>query len=273
MRFLKRVLTTLVILIVVLLAIVLVGRNVIVRYGAPLGARMFAGVRLDIKNVDIGLLDSHAGITGVEIMNPPNFRDETMIEIPELFVDYDVGSFFRDEIHLEEVRFDLSRLLVVRNKNGDFNFWQITKTRKRPGKPEEPAKPKKDEKKKRKRKFRIDVVKFKLGTVVFEDYSAGAAPKVRTFDLNLDEQYENVGSPGDVMNIILAKAIVNTSIGALADIDVDALKENAAAALAGAAGQLGDQLTDALEARGVILTNNEVGKALENAAEELKKLF
>jgi len=219
MRFIKK----LIFIIIILTVIAVLGRNLIVKYAVPVGAR-FAGIKMSIGNVNIGLTDALVGIKNIEIMNPKGFPKGQMINIKEIYIDPETVDFLKDKIHLVEVRFDLDKLTIIRNKNGDFNFKKLTKAKKKQeGEPVEEKTKTEPAKKGKKKEFQIDSMKLKLGTVVYKDYSVGAEPKIVTFNLNLDEEYEDITNPAMIGSIVFSKIMMKTSLGKLTGIDMDSI--------------------------------------------------
>ena len=133
MKFIKKLL----IVIVILIVLIVIGRNIIVRHGVPIGGR-FAGIRMSLGKVNIGLTNALIGIKDIEVMNPKGFPKGQMVEIKEIYIDPEVASFLKNKIHLVEVRFNLDNLVIIKNEKGEFNFNKLTQAQeKQDGKPEE----------------------------------------------------------------------------------------------------------------------------------------
>ncbi|MCF7898014.1 MAG: hypothetical protein K9L87_04620, partial [Candidatus Omnitrophica bacterium] len=60
----------------------------------------------------------------------------------------------------------------------------------------------------------------------YKDYSQGEPAKVRKFEVNLDQSYKNITDSQTLTNLILVKALANTTISNLIDFDLKPLKEN-----------------------------------------------
>ena len=219
MKFIKKLLF----IIIVLIVLAVVGRNLIVKYAVPIGAR-FAGIKMSLGNVNIGLTDALVGIKDVRIMNPKGFPKGNMIDIKEIYIDPEAIDFLKDKIHLVEVRFDLDNLVIIKNKNGEFNFKKLTKAKKKQeGKSVEEKPEGKPEKKGKRKRFQIDSLKLKLGTVVYKDYSVAKEPKIVTFNLNLNEEYKDITNPAMIGSIIFSKIMMKTSLGKLTGIDMNSI--------------------------------------------------
>ncbi len=219
MKFIKKLLFIILLLIVV----IILGRNFIVKNFVPVGARIATGIKMSFGNVNIGLTDALIGIENIKVMNPKGFPKGEMVDIKEIYIDPVASDLFKNKIHLKEIHFDLDNLVIVKNKDGNFNFNKLTKAKKKQeGKPVEKEKPTKKGKKK---EIQIDLMKLKLGKVIYKDYSAGAEPKVITFNINLDEEYKDITNPAMIGSIIFSKIMMKTSLGKLTGIDMKSINE------------------------------------------------
>ncbi len=76
--------------------------------------------------------------------------------------------------------------------------------------------------------IQIDVLELKISKVVYKDYSKGTPPKVREFNVNIDERYENITNPRTLISLIIVKALKNTAIASLTNFNLGALQEDVA---------------------------------------------
>ena len=149
MRFIKK----LIVIIILLLILAFFARNIIAKYGAQIGARVGTGVRLSVGKVDIAVGNALLNFKNIKVMNPKGFPNEPMVIIPEIHADYEIAPIFKDKIHLKEVRFELEKIVIIKNKDGNFNFNKLTKAKeKQEGEPE----PEEEKKPGKKREFIID---------------------------------------------------------------------------------------------------------------------
>ena len=113
------------IILLVLFVIVLVlafGKNIMIKTALTSGVKAITGLDLEIDKMNIGLLNTLVDIRGLKLLNPKGFKDNVMIEAPEIYVNYDLGGFFKGKAHFEELRFNLKELVVVRNEQGELNL-------------------------------------------------------------------------------------------------------------------------------------------------------
>jgi hypothetical protein len=177
--------------------------------------------------MNIGILNTLIGINGLQLFNPPGFVDKLMVDLPEVYVDYNFGAFIKRKVHLEEVRLDLKEFSVIRNEKGELNLDSLRVVEEKKEEKIEGEEGKEEEKTKMP-ELQIDVLELKIGKVVYKDYSKGTPPKVREFNVNIDERYENITNPRAFISLIIVKALKNTTIARLTNFNLGALQENVA---------------------------------------------
>ncbi|MFH1092551.1 MAG: AsmA family protein [Candidatus Omnitrophota bacterium] len=208
--------------------VIIAGKNVIVKAAVTTGVKAVTGLDLKIKNMKIGLLSTLIGIEELKLYNPQGFEDPVMVDIPEVYIDYRMGAFLKKEVHLEEVRLHLKEFVVAKNKDGKLNLDSLTSI----GAAKEAkdgVKEKKDAGEKKSKaappKIKIDLLKLKIDKVYYKDYSKGGASSVKEFNVNIDATYENITDPQALVNIIVIKALANTTISSLTNFDVGLLAD------------------------------------------------
>ena len=188
MKFLRKIL----IFIIVVFVMVVLARNVIVKAAVELGAKAAVGLPVNIKMLDIGLQQTYLDIEGWNVGTPEGFGNETMVDMPKVFVDYHLSDIMSGKLHLEKVEFDLRQFTVVRNRDGKLNINSIKgieQDKTSSGKPETP---------KKRNKGDADPA----GSCPSQDRESGfyrserSSESVREFNINLDESYENITEQG-----------------------------------------------------------------------------
>ena len=153
------------IILAVIIAVLVAGRNIIVKVAIEQGAKVAAGVPLKIKKLDLGL--SHVGITDLNVYNPKGFPKEVMFHSPEIFVDYNFSAILKGKVHIEDIRLDFDKFVIVTNKEGVTNLEAL----KPEAKSQEPKKEGAKDEKKKGPEVQIDHLSLKIGTVVLRNYS------------------------------------------------------------------------------------------------------
>tara|TARA_B100001964_G_C13793821_1_gene405691 strand:- start:46 stop:555 length:510 start_codon:yes stop_codon:yes gene_type:complete len=137
---------------------------------------------------------------------------------------------------------------------------------------------KKDEGKEEETKMpdiQIDLLELKIDRVIYKDYTKGTPPKVKEYNVNINERYENITDPKSFVRLIILKALKNTAIANLTNFDLGKLQR-------GISGTVKETAEKALETPGRAI---EIGKdagekvkkdakeAVEKAADAIKKIL
>jgi hypothetical protein len=214
-KILLSVLTGVFVVVIVLAA----AKNTIARVSIEKGVEVVTGLPLKMKSLNIGIINTLVGINDLRLFNPPGYEDKVMLDMPEIFIDYDLLAIIGGKIHLEEVRINLKELVVVKNAQGELNLNSLkTVQQQKETKEPEPAK------KGKAPELQIDTLELKIGKVIYKDYSKGGEPSVKEFNINIDEKFYNIDNPNKLVSLILVRALMNTTVGRLANFDVNSLK-------------------------------------------------
>ncbi|MBU1727535.1 MAG: hypothetical protein KJ880_07885 [Candidatus Omnitrophica bacterium] len=224
----KKLLTVLLIVLGVIFVLLLT-KDFIIKASVEKGVELVTGLRIRIGSLSVGIFKPVAHIKNFRLLNPSDFPDKTMIDIPEIYVNYDLPAIIKGKIHLPEVRFALKEMTVVKNSKGELNLDSLKSIQAQ--KKSEPAGAKGPAKLP---DIKIDLFKLNIGKVVFKDYSKGSEPSVKEFNINLDETYTNIDNPYTLANLIVVKALMKTSIAALTNFDLKGLQGAVGGALSGA---------------------------------------
>ena len=99
-----------------------IGKNMIIKTSVTTGVKAMTGLKLSIGSMNVGVFKSLMGINELKLYNPQGFEDDLMIDLPEIYVDYNLGAFMKGKTHLEEVRLHLKEFIVVKNEDGELNL-------------------------------------------------------------------------------------------------------------------------------------------------------
>ena len=258
----KREAITIPAIVLVILIALFFGKNVVIKTSVTAGVWAMTGLKLSIRSMDFGIFKTLIGINELQLYNPSGFVDELMFDVPEIYVDYDLGAFMKGRTHLEEVRLHLKEFIVVKNEAGELNLDSLKVVK-------EEEKEVIDEGKKEKTKTRelqIDVLELRIDKVVYKDYSKGTPPKVKEYNVNIDDRFENITDPKTFGRLIIVKALKNTTIASLTNFDLGKLQR-------GISGTVRKTAEKALETPGrAIEIGKDAGeKAKETAEKKVKK--
>ena len=241
------------VIVIAVLFVLAVAKDVIIKVSVEKGAEIVTGLRLNIGSLNVGILRTVVGIKDLKLLNPPDFPDRTMVDMPEIYVNYDLGAIIGGKIHLPEVRLNLKEFVVVKNSKGKLNLdaLRTVQAQKEGKSPSQTAPGKAPE-------IRIDSLKLSIGKVIYKDYSRPGAPAVREFNINLNESYANIDNPYSLASLIVVKALMNTSIASLTNFDLQGLQ-----------GTVGDTLAGAQKTAAA--TQKQAAQAAKAAAEAAKQ--
>ncbi|MGH7198456.1 MAG: AsmA family protein [Candidatus Omnitrophota bacterium] len=179
-----------------------------------------AHVPVSIGSTSVRFLTSSIHLKNIKFRNPKGFPGSLMVDIQEVFIDFDPGALFKGQAHFEEVKLNLKEVIVVKNREGLLNVEAVKPTE------AEKQKPKRQKGKGEPAKLRIDRLYLTVGRVVYKDYSAGGEPAIQTFDVNIENrEYRNIEDPSVVVSLIMFEALTRTTLSRLANLDVGTFKQ------------------------------------------------
>ncbi|MFY9402766.1 MAG: AsmA family protein [Candidatus Omnitrophota bacterium] len=192
---------------------VLLFRNIIAKIAIENGVQFATGLKLRMDSFNIGIFRSKINIAGLRLYNPKGFEDKVMLDIPNIYIDYNLPAILKGKVYLQEVRFNLKEFTVVKNKEGRVNLNYL-----KPKKEQKEKKAKEDKPKKEKKPLdiKIDNLEVRVDKLVYKDYTKKAAPSIKEFNVNLYEKHTNITNINAVMGIILIKALTKTTISGIA---------------------------------------------------------
>ncbi len=191
-------------------------KDAIVKISVEEGVNLVTGLKLSIRSFRVGILRTFVDIRGLKLHNPKGFKDKMMMDMPQIYVDYDLPAILGGKIHLNDMVIDLKELLVVKNEQGDLNLnsLNVVKDQKKAAPAEKKEMP----------QVQIDNLRLKVGKVIYKDYSKGGSPSVQEFDINIDESYKDIDDPQELISLIIVKAIKKTAIAKLTNFNVGKLE-------------------------------------------------
>lgn len=251
-----------VVIAVIVVSIFAAAKNFIAKQIISAGVRTLTGLKVDMRSMDIGIFRTLISIDGLRLFNPSGFEGGLMVDMPEVYVDYDLDAFIKGKVHLKKLRLDLREFIVVKNSKGEVNLDSLETIRSK-----KPA----SGKNLKTHNLRIDVLELKIGKVLYKDYYNTAKPRIREFKVNIDERYENITDPGKLTNLIVLKALVNTSVSGLTGFDMGILMDGLGDTLGVASKIVGGTAGTAIKAGGGVVDSAK--ETTEKAAEAIKNIL
>lgn len=260
----KKVLIIILSVIIVLILGLGIMKDSLAKFAVVAGAKSVAGLKVEMEKFHIGIIKSKVDIKGLKVYNSKEFGGELMLDVPEVYVDFYLFKMLKKNIHLEDLRVHMKQCTLVTNEKGILNFNALA----RGNDPKKDEKKSKDDDKKKKEKSEskilIDNFSLKAEKLVHKDYSNGDKPKVKEFDLKINEQRKDVTDMTLFITSLTTTILAKTTLGSLDDLTGGLLGD--AAGLTGDAAKGAINLTgDA--AKGVLNVGSDTldaaGKAID----------
>ena len=267
-----------VIVVAVLAVAIVLGaiKDAIIKTSVEKGVEIVTGLPLKIGGMKVGIIRTLISVKNLTLFNPKNYPDKLMLDMPEVYVNYNLGSIIGGKIHLKEMRINLREFAVIKNENGELNInsLKVVAAQKEGRSPEDSGGGKKG----KAPEIQIDTLKLKVGRIVYKDYSKGGAPEIKKFSANIDETYNNITNPYSLVSLILVKSLMATPIARYVNIDLRGLQTKASETLSQAADEAKKFVSEAkaeLEKRMQESKKSaeEAMQKAKQAAEEAKESF
>lgn len=192
------------------------GKDIFIQKALEKGAEVMVGLRIKMGYFHLGILGQSVHMKKIQLMNPPGFPDKVMVDVPEIYVHYDLLSLIRGRIHLKKGVINLKEFIVEKDLKGQLNLDQLRLTQ---------SQTKRQDKAEAKTiSMRIDSLELKIDRVIFKDFSKGPNPQILEFNINLNEKYTNITDPNALIGLIVLKVLMNTTIGNLVNFDMRGLQ-------------------------------------------------
>lgn len=239
-------------------------KDIAIKAAAQKGVEMVTGLKLRTQSFKVGIFNTLIGIKNLRLFNPKGYHDRVMLDMPEIYVDYNLGAMLGGKIHLTELRLNMKEFVVVKNKAGELNLnsLKVVQAQKEGKPPEEKSKGNPPT-------IQIDDLELKIGKVIYKDYSQGGSPIVKEFNLNLNERYKNVDNAYALVSLVVVKALRHTAIANLTNFDLRGLEGT----ISGTLMKAQKVATEVVGKAGEVLkeSTKEIGGVAKEAEETLKK--
>lgn len=242
----KRLLWKTVAVVAVLLVTLFLARNFIARKSVEIGTKRITGFPLTIGSVDLGLFSSKIDVHDLKLMNPPDFPEKMFVDMPQLFVDYRLGSMIGGAPHVNDMLINIKQLVVVKNNRGESNAQKLKGVVSSNGGSTKSS------------KYAVDKLRIHVGTVAIKDFSR-ARPYERNITLNVDATYRNITDSTDISRLVLLTVMSQVRLPDIG-VNMNDLKKN----LGDVTNQAGQALKGATDV---------ADKATKSLADDLNKIF
>ncbi|MCK9554813.1 AsmA family protein [bacterium] len=273
----KKFLLTVIVIILVVVAGLIVFKDTIIKGAIEKAVKDMTGLQLTMESLAIGLQNQTVDIKGLKLRNPAEFEDKIMFDFPAIYVDCDVKAMLKKHVHLEDMKIHLAELSVIKNAKGELNLNALKVVAE---KGEKPAEAKKVAAEKpaetRPMTWQIDKLRLKIDKAVYKDYSKGKTPEVYSFDINIDEEFENITDPYKLVTLLVTRTLAKTTIAQLANFNLKALEGSISDIVSGVseqATQAVDQLKNITDGENIEGVKEGVKGSVDSIKDKFKGLF
>lgn len=172
--------------------------NLIIKAVVTTVASRITGAPVHMDRFSLSILSSTIRISGFTMYNPGGFPEGILASCPRIKAIYDRGTLFTKKRHFLVVEIELKELGLTRNREGRLNVDSL-KTVQEPG--SSPPIP-----------MQIDLLTLSIGKVVYKDYTIGAEPSVRVYDVNRHQSYKGIPTAQQLALLVLAEPMKAAAI-------------------------------------------------------------
>jgi hypothetical protein len=195
----------LIVVVVIIVAILVIGalKDQIIKSVVTVAATQITGAPVHIDGFSLGIMSQSVRISGFKMYNPSGFSHGILLDLPTAYVKLDLGALLKQKLHLVSAEIELKEMGLEKNKEGKLNVDELKVVKQEPKKEAKPAK---------QMPMQIDVLKLGMGRIVVKDYTSGAEPTVKVFDINLHKNYKDITSAQQLAALILAEPMKSAGI-------------------------------------------------------------
>jgi len=122
LRWIIRVTVTLIFVCVLLVVVLVLLKDVLAKSLTERSLRDGTGMDAQITRMELGLATPTLNMEGLKIYNPANFGGGTLLDLPEMRMEYDTDAAGKGKLRLKTLRVHLAELHIVKDKNGVSNL-------------------------------------------------------------------------------------------------------------------------------------------------------
>ncbi|MBD3426739.1 MAG: hypothetical protein GF409_05870 [Candidatus Omnitrophica bacterium] len=209
------------VVVILFLLVAFIAKDKIIEVSSENIFKHILGIRLDIGSMDVGLVRPAIFIKDMKLYNPRGFPTETMAVIPEVYVRYDLIQVLKGKVYLEELKFSMQQLNIVRDEQARLNVNTI-----KPLESKEEGQVVAQQEQRKIPEIYIANLHLKVGDVYYRDYSARSEqPTVKKYEINLDEEYQDIKDPYTLVRLIFVRSLTGTDISNLVDIPMSQVQD------------------------------------------------
>lgn len=174
------------------------------------------GINVTIRDLDFSPLLTLIRARGVTIHNPSGFDEQEMAYLDYIDIVWDpMEVIMRKNPHIYIAVIDLTRLNIVKNKQGKVNIKELLPIKEKTVSAKHDTTP-----------FCFDILVLTINEIHYTEYS-GSTKKISKYKIGIKNQvFTNLKDEDQLVRLIVAKAIENTDIGKLINLTISPLTSN-----------------------------------------------
>ncbi len=138
-KILKSVLIVVVVVLLIIIGAFFLLGDYLIKVGIEKGGSAALGVPVKVGSVHLSILRGLVTIDGLQVANPPGYKNEYLLELNKGKVQVGLGSLLSDTIHVKEINLDGTKL-AIEQKGLSSNVKELLNAMPK-SKPEEQKKP------------------------------------------------------------------------------------------------------------------------------------
>ncbi len=185
-------------IVIISLACITIFKNLIIESVVTTAASRITGAPVHMDGFSLNILSSTMHISGFKMYNPGGFPKGILVSCPEIKVIYDRTALFKQKRHFLLVEIDLKEMGLTKNKSGKLNVDSLKIVQESKSASSIP--------------LQIDLLTLNIGKIVYKDYTIGAEPSVRVYDVNIHKSYKGIPSVEQLALLVLAEPMKSAGI-------------------------------------------------------------
>ncbi|MBI4432520.1 MAG: hypothetical protein HY592_03455 [Candidatus Omnitrophica bacterium] len=179
-------------------------RDALLEAAAERVSSQILGTPVKIGRLSLSLMRHQLEVRDFQVVHPQGFPKGILLSIPRVKADYDAGALWRKKLVLNSLEVEMKKVVIVKNADGRLNVDALKVARQKPDQEKKPA---------QKTEFRANVLKLKIGKIIYKDYSLGPKPVIEMIDLDMKEAtYNGIASAGELFALVLTESLKHTAI-------------------------------------------------------------
>lgn len=169
------------------------------------------GAPTRVGGLSLSVIKQKFRIINFRMYNPKGFPSDILVDIPNIYVAYDLGSMLKGKLYIKQIDFELKEMGIVKNKEGKLNVDSLKIVEQ--GKPGISGKA--AIKQLKEIPMRIDLVNLDIGKIVSREYRVNGPPRIKVHEVNLKKSYRNITSVQQLTLLILSESLKSAGISGL----------------------------------------------------------